>query len=94
MTPCSPRRIGTRPSGFVRRGAAVGATVAREILAWRQNDGWVVSPFPPYSEPLLPGTLAADAAGQRERGVHPSSVRRAAGAADVDAVPAACRRRR
>ena len=48
-------RIGTRPSGFVRRGAAVGATVAREILAWRQNDGWVVSPFPPYSEPPLPG---------------------------------------
>jgi PAP2 superfamily len=48
-------RIGTRPSGYVRRGAAVGATVAREILAWRQSDGWVVSPFPPYSEPLLPG---------------------------------------
>ena len=48
-------RIGTKPSGFVRRGAAVGAKVASEILAWRQNDGWVVSPFPPYSEPPLPG---------------------------------------
>src|SRR5215207_4178156 len=48
-------RIGPYPSGFVRRGAAVGATVAKEILAWRQNDGWVVSPFPPYSESLLPG---------------------------------------
>jgi len=49
------RQIGSRPSGFVRRGASVGARVAKEILAWRQNDGWVVSPFPPYSEPLLPG---------------------------------------
>jgi hypothetical protein len=48
-------RIGTNPSGFVRRGAAVGAKVAAEILEWRQNDGWVVSPFPPYSEPPLPG---------------------------------------
>ena len=48
-------RIGSDPSGFVRLGAEVGATVAREILAWRQTDGWVVSPFPPYSEPPLPG---------------------------------------
>jgi len=48
-------RIGTDPSGFVRRGAAVGATVASEILAWRQHDGWVVSPFPPYAEPQVPG---------------------------------------
>jgi hypothetical protein len=48
-------QLGPRPSGFVRRGAAIGAGVAREILAWRQNDGWVVSPFPPYVEPLLPG---------------------------------------
>jgi hypothetical protein len=47
--------LGPRPSGFVRRGAETGAAVAREILAWRQNDGWVVSTFPPYSEPLLPG---------------------------------------
>ena len=44
-------RIGTDPSGYVHLGAAVGATVASEILAWRQNDGWVVSPFPPYAEP-------------------------------------------
>ena len=42
-------------SGFGRRGAEVGARIAKEILAWRQNDGWVVSPFPPYSEALLPG---------------------------------------
>ena len=49
------RNLGENPSGFVRSGAEIGAAVAREILAWRQNDGWVVSPFPPYSEPLLPG---------------------------------------
>ena len=48
-------RIGSDPSGFVRNGLEVGARVAAEILAWRQNDGWVVSPFPPYSEPPLPG---------------------------------------
>ena len=47
--------LGDQPSGFVRRGAEIGAHVAREILAWRQNDGWVVSAFPPYSEPPLPG---------------------------------------
>ncbi len=47
--------IGRHPSGFVRNGAEIGARVAKEILAWRQNDGWIVSPFPAYSEPLLPG---------------------------------------
>ena len=47
--------LGDSPSRFVRRGAEVGARVAKEILAWRENDGWVVSPFPPYSEPPLPG---------------------------------------
>ena len=49
------RRLGTDPSGFVRRGAALGAQVAQEILEWRRTDGWVVSPFPAYAEPLLPG---------------------------------------
>ena len=49
------RQLGDRPSGFVQRGAAVGARVAKDVLAWRQNDGWVVSPFPPYAEPPLPG---------------------------------------
>jgi hypothetical protein len=49
------QQLGQKPSGFVRRGAAVGARVAKEVLAWRQNDGWVVSPFPPYAEPPLPG---------------------------------------
>jgi hypothetical protein len=47
--------LGDRPSGFVRRGAEIGANIAKEILAWRENDGWVVSAFPPYSEPPLPG---------------------------------------
>ena len=47
--------IGKSPSGFVRRGAALGARVAKQVLAWRQGDGWVVAAFPPYSEPLLPG---------------------------------------
>jgi hypothetical protein len=42
-------------TGFERQGAQVGARVAAEILAWRQHDGWIVSPFPPYAEPLLPG---------------------------------------
>ncbi|MQA30661.1 MAG: phosphatase PAP2 family protein [Luteitalea sp.] len=49
------RQLGKHPSFFVRRGAALGARVAKEILEWRRNDGWVVSPFPAYSEPLLPG---------------------------------------
>jgi hypothetical protein len=49
------RQLGDKPSGFVRRGAALGAKVAKEVLEWRQNDGWVVSPFPPYSEPPVPG---------------------------------------
>lgn len=47
--------LGNRPSGFVRRGAELGAHVAKEILAWRQNDGWVVPAFPPYTEPAVPG---------------------------------------
>ena len=34
--------LGDRPSGFVRRGAEIGAHIAKEILAWRQDDGWVV----------------------------------------------------
>ena len=49
------RQLGTSPSGPVRRGAEIGARVAREVLAWRQTDGWVVSTFPAYAEPLLPG---------------------------------------
>ena len=47
--------LGNHPSGFVLRGAEIGAHVAREILSWRENDGWIVSAFPPYAEPPLPG---------------------------------------
>jgi hypothetical protein len=47
--------LGDKPSGFVSRGAEIGAQVAREILAWRQQDGWVVPSFPPYAEPPVPG---------------------------------------
>lgn len=49
-------QLGKRPSSFVRRGATVGARVAQEILAWRQNDGWVLNaPAPEYKLPQLPG---------------------------------------
>ena len=33
------RRLGARPSSNVRKGAAVGAAVARDVLAWRKADG-------------------------------------------------------
>jgi hypothetical protein len=49
------QQLGSGAPGFERHGAAIGARVAAEILAWRQNDGWIVSPIPPYSEPPLPG---------------------------------------
>lgn len=49
------QRLGTNPSEDVGRGAATGARVAQHVLEWRRDDGWVVSPFPAYSEPLLPG---------------------------------------
>ena len=50
------RQLGSRPSGFTRQGAAVGATVAKEVLDWRKSDGWLVSPPPPpYVEPKVPG---------------------------------------
>ena len=49
------RQLGTTPSEYERRGAAIGARVAKEVLAWRQNDGWIVTGLPPYVEPLLPG---------------------------------------
>ena len=49
------RQLGENPSGFIRRGAAIGSRVATEILEWRRNDGWIVSPFPAYSEPAIPG---------------------------------------
>jgi hypothetical protein len=48
-------QIGAGPSGYVAQGAAIGARVARYVLEWRQNDGWLVASFPPYAEPPLPG---------------------------------------
>ena len=51
--------LGAQPSGFIRRGAEVGARVAREILAWRQEDGWIVSASPSYVEPPFPGRWRA-----------------------------------
>jgi hypothetical protein len=47
-------RLGSRPTGFVRRGAATGALVAQQILEWRQNDGWA-APQPAYVPPPFPG---------------------------------------
>jgi hypothetical protein len=47
-------RLGERPSPFVRRGASIGARVARDILAWRQDDGWTVA-APAYVNPPIPG---------------------------------------
>jgi hypothetical protein len=49
------QQLGSGARGFEKHGAAIGARVAAEILAWRQNDGWIVSPLPAYSEPALPG---------------------------------------
>ncbi|MEO8257690.1 MAG: vanadium-dependent haloperoxidase [Acidobacteriota bacterium] len=48
-------QLGKHPSNHERRGTALGAKVAREVLEWRQNDGWVVSSFPAYSQPAVPG---------------------------------------
>lgn len=51
--------------GRARQGAAVGKTIAAQVLAWRDHDGWEVMP-PPYVLPDLPGnwqpTSAAAAA--------------------------------
>ena len=55
------QQFGSGAPGFERHGAAIGARVAAEILAWRQNDGWIVSSFPAYRSPHYPG------AGSRHR---------------------------
>ena len=47
--------LGEGPAGAVSYGAQIGAEVARAVVAWRHDDGWSVSAFPPYSEPPLPG---------------------------------------
>ena len=48
------RWLGSHQSDFVRRGAALGAVVAEQILAWRRNDGWA-NPQPVYVLPPFPG---------------------------------------
>ena len=65
------RQLGAKPSGFERRGAAIGARVAKEVLAWRQNDGWIVDRPPAVRRTAPAGALAADAAEQPDRGLHP-----------------------
>ena len=62
--PYRDQSVGLRPA----RAPPSARRVASEILAWRQNDGWVVSPFPPYSEPL-----AARDAGRRRRRPTPTA---------------------
>jgi hypothetical protein len=49
------QQLGDRPKGVERLGASVGARAAAAVLAWRQHDGWIVSSFPAYAEPPLPG---------------------------------------
>ena len=49
------QQFGPEPHGFDRHGMAIGARVAAQVLAWRQNDGWIVPSFPAYSEPPFPG---------------------------------------
>ena len=41
-------------SWHVSSSASIGSLVAREILNWRQNDGWAAAP-PPYVLPPFPG---------------------------------------
>jgi hypothetical protein len=43
--------------GRVKQGVAIGRSVARAILEWRQNDGWpsTIVPDPTYVLPLTPG---------------------------------------
>jgi hypothetical protein len=46
-------RLGKSPSRF-RSSILVGSRVAKEILAWRENDGWA-APAPAYVLPPFPG---------------------------------------
>jgi PAP2 superfamily len=57
-------RLATIPRVRARLGVRVGARVAAEILAWRLDDGWRLTPPPTYVLPLLPGLWQPTAAGQ------------------------------
>ena len=80
--------LGDRPSRFVRRGAEVGARVAKEILAWRENDGWVGLAVSALLRATPPGTVAANPPGERRRHLHASPARAADGSVLGDAVSA------
>ena len=54
----SARRLPSSCAG-VRRSARGSP---RKMLAWRQNDGWMVTGVPPYVRTTASGALAADAA--------------------------------
>ena len=47
-------RLAQLSPGMRMLSAAAGSAVAREILDWRENDGWAASP-PPYALPPFPG---------------------------------------
>ncbi len=47
-------RLAGLPPLRARLGAQVGRAVARDVLAWRQDDGWSATP-PPFVLPTLPG---------------------------------------
>ncbi len=83
------RQLGSKPSGFVRRGAAARCPCRQGdsgVAAERRLGGLAVSSL---FRAAAARTLAADAAEQPDAGIHPSSERRADGAADGHAVPAA-----
>jgi len=48
------QRLAGLNRGQAAQGTALGAEVARQIIAWRINDGWT-APVIPYVLPLLPG---------------------------------------
>jgi len=47
-------RLATIPPGQAAQGVAIGAHVAKRVIAWRANDG-IFGPAVPYSLPVIPG---------------------------------------
>ena len=62
------------PADAARDGALVGAVAAQATLALRANDGWNQTP-PPYCTPDASRLLAAHAAGECRRHLHPLPLR-------------------
>ena len=50
-------QLANLPAGREKQGIAIGQTVAKAVLEWRQNDGWpaTIVPDPTYVLPLTPG---------------------------------------